>query len=84
MELEVNVIELEDGLEYIIVDAIQNEEGKYLFLANKDDDTDVCIRKIIVEEENEYLGKLDSDEELEKVLTIFNMKHEKKEENYEE
>ena len=84
MELEVNVIELEDGIKYVIVDAIQDKENKYLFLANKNDETDVCIRKIIIKENKEYLVKLDSDDEFEEVLTLFNIKHREKEGKNEE
>ena len=84
MELEVNVIELEDGLSYVIVDAIQNENNKYLFLANVDDENDICVRKIILKESKEYLSKLSNDDELEEALTLFNIKHEKKEGDYEE
>ena len=84
MELEVNVIKLEDGIDYVIIDAIQNESNKYLFLANKNDETDVCIRKIISKENKEYLIKLDDDDEFEEVLTLFNVKHRKKDGEYEE
>jgi len=84
MELEVNIIKLEDGIDYVIVDAIQTESNKYLFLANKTDETDVCIRKIIQKDNKEYLIKLDNDDEFEEVLTLFNIKHRKKEGNNEE
>lgn len=84
MELEVNIIKLEDGIDYVIVDAIQTEENKYLFLANKLDETDVCIRKIIKKDTKEYLIKLDNDDEFEDILTLFNLKHRMKEDKNEE
>lgn len=74
MELEVNVVELEDGKDYVIVDAIQNNDSKYLFLANKDDLENKCIRKIYLENNEEYLRKL-TDEEFEEALELFNLKH---------
>lgn len=84
MEVEVNVIKLEDGIDYVIIDAIQNENNKYLFLANKNDELDVCIRKIILKDDKEYLVKLDSDEEFEDIMTLFNLKYREKEVHNEE
>lgn len=80
MELELNVIKLENNEEYVIVDAIQNEDNKYLFLANKDNEEDICIRKVIIKDGQEFLRKLDNDDEFDEVLAFFNRKHKKGEE----
>lgn len=80
MELELNVIKLENNEEYVIVDAIQNEDNKYLFLANKDNEEDICIRKVIIKDGQEFLIKLDNDDEFDEVLALFNRKHKKGEE----
>lgn len=83
MELEVNVIKLENNLEYIIVDTIENNSNKYLFLSNKDDSNDACIRKVIEKDGKEFLRKLETEEELEDVIVLFSQKHEMKEGNNE-
>lgn len=77
MELEFNIIKLENNEEYVIVDAIQNENNKYLFLANKDNEEDICIRKVIENDGQEFLIKLDDEEEFEETLELFNIKHKK-------
>lgn len=79
MELEVNVIKLENGLDYIIIDAIQNENNKYLFLVNKNNEDDLCIRKIYIKDNEEFLVKLDNDEEFEEALELYNLKNNKDE-----
>lgn len=80
--MEVNVITLENGFEYIIIDTIEVNNNKYLFLSNKQDENDMCVRKIIIKEEKEYLVKLDTENELEEVLNVFATKY--KGENNEE
>ncbi len=73
--IDVNVITLEDDLNYIIVDTLITKENKYLVLAQELDEENVCIRKIIKEDNKEFLIKLDSDEEFNEVLALFNDKH---------
>lgn len=73
--MEVNVITLENGHDYMIVDAIEINNDKYLFLANEDNDIDMCIRKVILKDGKDYLIKLDNDEEFDEVMTAFNNKH---------
>jgi len=77
--IDVNTIKLENDIEYIIVGAIENNGNKYLFLANEEDELDKCIRKVIVKDNEEYLTKLDSDEEIEEVMDLFYDKYNEKE-----
>ncbi len=79
--IDVNVITLEDNLEYMIINTIVKNNNKYVFLANVDDEKKLCIRKVISEDGKEYLVKLDSDEEFAEVLTEFNDKYNKEREN---
>ncbi len=79
--IDVNVITLEDNLEYMIINTIVKNNNKYVFLANVDDEKKICIRKVISEDGKEYLVKLDSDEEFAEVLTEFNDKYNKEREN---
>lgn len=79
-KIEMNVITLENGIDYLIIDTIINSENKYIFLAQENNDLEMCIRKVIKKEDNEeYLVKLDNDDEFEEVMTLFNEKHTKKE-----
>jgi len=72
--MEVNVVTLENNKDYIIIDTIEFNDNKYLFLSNKDDENDMCVRKIITKD-REYLTKLDNQNELEEVLNIFATKY---------
>jgi len=81
--VEVNVITLENGKDYLIVEALEVNNNRYLFLVNEDDEQDSCIRKVITENNEEYLIKLDDKEEYENVMTTFNEKIMRKEEENE-
>jgi len=83
-KIEVNVITLENNRDYEIIDTIKIGDNKYLILSNEKDDNDICVRKVIVEGEREYITKLENKEELEEVMTNFYNKYMKKEENNEE
>lgn len=75
MEETVNVITLEDGIEYAIIDEIKADTIKYVYLSNINDDEDICIRKVIVENNEEILIGLDNDSELELALMLFAKKN---------
>lgn len=62
---------LEDNLEYIVTDKIDN----YLYLNNINDYKDFCVRKEIIEDNEEYIVGLDNEEELEKALKLFEKKY---------
>lgn len=83
-KIEVDVITLEDGEEYIVFETLESENNKYLFLANEKDQDDVCIRKVILKENKEYLIKLDNDDEFDEVMALFHQKHKEKEGKNEE
>lgn len=72
--VEVNVIELEDGLEYIVVEALESTKNKYLFLVNKDDNTKKCIRLVFEKDGKEHLRKL-YDDEFDEAIELFNAKY---------
>ena len=82
--MDINIITLEDGEEYLIIDTIVNKNDKYLLLAQEKQRYDFSIRKIIKKEDKEYLIKLDNELEFEEIITLFNNKHiEEREENEE-
>lgn len=70
----IQTVTLEDGIEYIILDEIES----FMYLANIDDETDFCIRKIKTEQGQEILVGLDSDEEFDNALKLYYKKNQEK------
>ena len=75
MEKVINVVTLEDGIEYGVIDEITLEDNKYVFLANINNESDVCFRKIIIRENQEYIVGLENEKEFELALAAFAKKH---------
>ena len=71
----INVITLEDGIEYAIIEEIIHNDKKYVFLTNVNDYEDFCIRKVIVDENEEFLVGLDDDAEFDLALMLFAKNH---------
>lgn len=74
-EKECNVVTLEDGIEYTEVDKIEFNNNTYVFLSNLDNPENFCIRKLIKENEEEFIIGLDSDEEFDTILNLFTQKY---------
>lgn len=72
---ELDTIKLEDGLIYVIVETIEIDNNKYVYLTNIEDEKDFCIRKIIIENNEEILIGLDSEEEFNKALSYLQEKY---------
>ncbi len=75
MEETVEVITLENGLDFMVIDEIVSGAITYVYLANVDDERDTCVRKVTKENGKEILNGLDSKDELEKALLLFAKKH---------
>ena len=73
--VSVTKVELEDGILYTLVDEIENEGIVYYYLANEEESFNFQIRKIVKEGNDELISGLESDEEFEKALTLYNNKH---------
>lgn len=71
---EVKVIDLENGT-FVITDEILINGIKYVYLTNENDVMDFCIRKVKIENNEEYLVKLDSDQEFDTAIQEFLNKH---------
>ena len=71
--IEKNVVKLENDKEYYELKKEMIDNVVYLLLASVDDDNDIEIRKLIKDyNDNEtYITKLDSEEELKKVLNYY-------------
>ena len=76
--MNIKCIKLEDGIEYMVLDEIDNDVNTYIYLANANDEDDFCIRKVDNSKNAELLVGLDSNSEFDKALLLFTKKHEDK------
>lgn len=67
-------IVLDDGIEYLIYDSENINDVKYTLFVNIDDDSDICFRKTVIKNNEEFYIGLDDDNEFEKVLLRFTKK----------
>ena len=74
-EKEYNVITLEDNIEYTEVDKIEYNNNTYIFLSDLENPENFCIRKLIKENDEEYIVGLDTEEEFDKILNLFMQKY---------
>lgn len=65
-----NSVILENGEKYTILDSTTYDNNKYVLLSNVSNKNDVCIRKILNEDDKVYVCRLD-DKELKEVLNLF-------------
>ena len=77
MEEEIEVVTLENGLDYMVIDEIPNGSVTYVYLANVDDEKDTCIRKVTEVDGEDIINGLDSEDEFNKALLLFTKKHKK-------
>ena len=68
---EVEVVTLEDGKDYVIVDEINS----YVYLVNKEDSKSFYIRKVEKEMDDEFFVELSGENEFNKALLEFTKKH---------
>lgn len=64
-----------DNVNYLIMDTLDIKNNKYYYLVNENDATDIYIRKVVNEDNQEYIVNLDNEEELNEVMKIFYEKH---------
>lgn len=71
--MDSTIITLENNKNYVVLSTIDFDNNKYFYMANELNPEELCIRKVIIDKDNdEALVKLDSKEELTKVLSVFN------------
>ena len=68
---EIDTVVLENDINYLILKEIDNNGSKYVYLSNENDPEDFCIRKSIIENDEEFLIGLSSKEEFDKALLLF-------------
>jgi len=64
-------IVLDNGVEYLIVKTKEINGISYTLFANINDNSDICFRKTIVENDEEFYVGLDNEEEFNKVVSYF-------------
>lgn len=66
---------LDDGIEYLIYDTELIDNIEYTLFVNINDETDICFRKTIIENDEKFFIGLDNEKEYEKVLLHFTKKN---------
>ena len=69
--IDVNSVILENGIEYIEIDELKYNNVRYVLLSNSNNVKDSCIRKIVIENNEELLCGLDTGDEFDIVLEMF-------------
>lgn len=69
--IDVDTIVLENGIEYTEIDDLVDNDVRYILLTNIKNVKDSCIRKIEIEDNEEYLCKLDDNNEYDRILNLF-------------
>jgi len=72
---EYDVVTLEDGKEYIILDEIDIDGTKYVYLSADDDEQKFKVRKVQMAGNIEMYVGLDSDQEFDKAMLYFTKNH---------
>lgn len=72
--MNVNVVSL-NGKNYMEVDKIEENGNTYVYLSNKDDEKDFCIRKLVAREDKVFYEGLKDNDEFDLALMYFVKKH---------
>lgn len=68
---EFNTMVLEDGIEYTEVDNLIYNDFKYVLLSNINNVKESCIRKMSVEDNDNYVYRLENEKEFDMILSMF-------------
>lgn len=71
IELEVETVTLEDGINYLIIGDIRDNENEYLYLSNENKNDDFCIRKSKIQDGKKVIIPLDSEDEFKRALELY-------------
>lgn len=69
--MELDTIILDDGIEYAIIKELKINDVLYTLFANVNDSEDICYRKTITQNDEEYYVGLDDDNEFDLVANSF-------------
>lgn len=66
-----NVITLGDNIEYTEIDRINYNKNTYSILSDLENPSKFCIKRLIMQNNYEYITGIDSKDEFDNVLKIF-------------
>ena len=69
--MELETIILDDGIEYAVIKELKINNTLYTLFANVNDSEDICYRKTVKENGEEYYIGLDDDKEFDLVVNYF-------------
>lgn len=72
--MNVEVINI-NGKKYMEVDKIDNNGNSYVYLSNKEDENDFCIKKIVAREGKIFYEGLKNEDEFDLAMMYFIKKH---------
>lgn len=72
---DMDVVTLEDGNEYVILDEIDIDGVKYVYLTTDEDEPKFKVRKVQMAGNIEMYVGLDSDSEFDKAMLYFTKNH---------
>lgn len=61
MDKEIELVTLEDNLDYVILADLILDNNRYMVLSKEDNPNVVAIRKVISEDDKEYLVKINTE-----------------------
>lgn len=70
-----NIVVLENGIKYTELSRVSYNDTDYVVLSNLSNPNDFCIRKLIKENNEDYIVGLDSKEEFDKIFALFSNKY---------
>ena len=71
-EKEYKYVTLSNNEEYLVLKKIKTNNNEFIYLTNLKDVKDFLIQKIVYKDNEEYIVNLDSDEEFDEALELFN------------
>lgn len=72
---ECNVFTLENNIEYTEIERIEYNNNTYLVLSDLENPENFCIRKLKIENNEEYIVGIDTKEEFDTILNLFSNKY---------
>lgn len=71
MDIEAEVVTLNDGLDYVILDEISAHSKTYVYLSNTEDSKNFCVRKKIQNNAGSLLVGLDDENEFNMAMDLY-------------
>lgn len=73
-KIELNTIKI-NNIEYIELEKINHNNNTYVLLSNPNNPSDYMIKKLVIENSEEYLYGLQDEKEFNEILKLFTKKY---------